>query len=98
MKKSFNQLKKDLKKGTKVKTIKNIVRPENEGEIREISIVQTNAIAFKRADGRDSWLWWTKAGDYEYEDNTFKVYTPETKLSNGKIIPRELTFIYEIEW
>ena len=89
MKKSFSQLKKDWKVGVKVKTVVNEIKPEFTGEIREISIVQTNAIAFKcirKGVETNSWLWWQKAKNYEYEDNIFKCY-------NDK---HELEFIYEI--
>ena len=88
-KKSFSQLKKDLKVGVKVKTVVNEIKPEFTGEIREISIVQTNAIAFKcirNGVETNSWLWWLKAKNYEYEDNTFKCFD-----DNGNVL-----FIYEI--
>ena len=31
--------------------------------VREIGKVQTNAVAFVKADGKLSWLWWPKAKD-----------------------------------
>lgn len=88
MKKPFTQLKRDLRKGVKVKTIKNIFKPENEGQEREIEIVQTNAIAFATESGRPSWLWWKKASNYEYEDNSIKVFED---------IKGEKTLVFEYE-
>ena len=46
--------------------------------VREIGKVQKNAVAFLRADGKLSWLWWPKAKDVKVEENTF------TLLQNGK--------------
>lgn len=83
MQKSFSQLKKDLKVGVKVKTITNNLKPDFNGEIREISIVQTNVIAFKCVrNGKEvnSWYWWGKTKDYEYEDNIFKCYDENHNL------------------
>jgi len=93
MLKSFSQLKKDLKVGVTVRTIRNNCKPEMTGEIRTISKVQTNAIAFKRSDGKDSWLWWGKANNYEYENNNIKVYDEPSKYNDFK---RTLVFEYEI--
>lgn len=87
--KSFSQLKRDLQVGTKVKTIFNTYKPELNDEVREISITQTNAIAFKCIRNNretNSWLWWAKAKNYEYEDNIFKCYNDN----------HELEFVYEI--
>lgn len=98
--KTFAQLKRDLVKGTTIKTIYNHFKPERNGEIRKIGKVQKNAIAFEIPQEQQvksiwgeiqtlSWLWWTKASNYEYEENIFKVYDEV----NGK---KELSFIYEI--
>lgn len=86
MKKTFAQLKRDLQIGVKVKTLYNYCKPERIGEIRPISQVQTNAIAFKKEDGRDSWLWWEKASQYDYNDNIVNCYNKAG----------ELEFTYEI--
>lgn len=92
--KSFLQLKKDLKVGTVIKTIKNFIKPEKEGEIRQIGKVQTNAIAFLRDDGRLSYLWWQGgASCIEYEGDTFKVYNPPARYNNYQ---KTLAFIYQI--
>jgi hypothetical protein len=86
MKKTFAQLKRDLQIGVKVKTLYNYCKPERIGEIRPISQVQTNAIAFKKDDGRDSWLWWEKTSQYDYNDNIVNCYNKAG----------ELEFTYEI--
>lgn len=86
--KSFAQLQRDMHLGVKVKTITNNCKPENNGEVREISKVQTNAIAFRRADGKDSWMWWDKKHNtFEYDNNILKVFW---KHDNS------LAFVYEI--
>jgi hypothetical protein len=95
--KTFAQLKRDIKEGSKIKTILNNIKPEKNGQIREIGKVQSNAIAFeipKHEQKRNiwgelqtlSWLWWGKASQYEYEDNIFKVFDEN----------KNLCFIYEI--
>ena len=94
MKKSFNQMKKDLHVGVKVKTIHNFIKPEKDGAVREIAKVQTNAIAFKdNTPSGLSWLWFAKAGNYEYEDNIIKVYDDPASYNNYQ---RTLVFEYEI--
>lgn len=78
MRKTFAQLKRDLQLGVKVKMIKREVNGK-EGkantEEREISIVQSNAVAFKTLlnDGTfgNSWLYFPKASQVEYIGNTF---------------------------
>ena len=98
--KSFSQLKRDIKKGTTIKTILNVWKPEKNGQTRKVGIVQTNAIAFEipKEEQKEnlrgeiqtlSWLWWGKASQYEYENNIFKVYD-EIK---GE---RVLSFVYQI--
>lgn len=98
--KTFAQLKKDMKEGTKVKTIYNAYKPERNGQVRTIGKVQTNAIAFCVPEEEQqpnifgevqklSWLWWKKANNYEYEGDTVKIYD-EYK---GE---RVLSFIYKI--
>ena len=83
MKKSFAQLKRDLQVNIKVKTIQNIFKQEFINEIRTISKVQSNAIAFKcirNGKETNSWLWWQKASNYEYTDNTFKIFDDNKNL------------------
>lgn len=76
--KSFAQLKRDLQVGTLVKTVHNYIKPEKDGQIRGIAIVQSNAIAFEANDlNKPSWIWW-KDHKVEYVGNTFKVYSKKT--------------------
>ena len=93
--KTFAQLKRDLQVGVKIKTITNNCKPEKNGEIREIVIAQTNAIAFKRDDGKPSWLWWPKqASTYiEYEGDIFRIYEAPNSWNDNK---KTLIFVYEI--
>lgn len=78
MKKTFAQLKRDLKEGVKVKMIKREVDGKEAKaitEAREITKVQSNAIAFKTLlpDGTigNSWLYFPKASQVEYIGNIF---------------------------
>jgi hypothetical protein len=88
MKKTFAQLKRDLQLGTKIQMIKREVNGKEEKVIteeREISIVQSNAIAFKtlKADGTvgNSWLYFPKASQVEYIGNTFIINDGYFKLT-----------------
>ena len=47
MKKTFAQLKKDLKEGMEIKTVLNNIRPERNGQVRKIVKGQTNDIDFE---------------------------------------------------
>ena len=78
MKKTFAQLKRDLQTGVKVKMIKREVNGREEKAItqeREVTKVQSNAVAFKTLlrDGTigNSWLYFPKASQVEYVGNTF---------------------------
>ena len=78
MKKTFAELKRDLQLGIKIKMIKREVNGKEEKAItedREISKVQSNAVAFKTLlpDGSigNSWLYFPKASEIEYIGNTF---------------------------
>ena len=78
MKKTFAELKRDLQLGIKIKMIKREVNGKEEKAItedREISKVQSNAVAFKTLlpDGSigNSWLYFPKASEVEYIGNTF---------------------------
>lgn len=76
MKKTFAQLKRDLQLGVKVKQVLNeVMGGITNGDVREIIIVQTNAIALKtKKDNKivNSWLYFPdKASDVEYIGNTF---------------------------
>ena len=54
--------------------------------VREIGKVQTNAVAFVKADGKLSWLWWPKAKDVQVEGDSFTI------LKDGKPLLR-YTFV-----
>ena len=78
MRKTFAQLKRDLQLGTKIKMIKREVNGKEEKTIteeRKITIVQSNAVAFKtlKPDGLivNSWLYFPKASQVEYIGDTF---------------------------
>ena len=80
MKKSFSQLKKDLKVGTKLKVIYHFRQNDTNGERflqdRVISKVQTNAFTSKWGDDtKDYWCYYpTNSNLVDYEDNTFTFY------------------------
>ncbi|MDD3085423.1 MAG: hypothetical protein PHU32_06065 [Candidatus ainarchaeum sp.] len=91
MKKTFAQLKRDLKVGVKVKQIKNEIWGTINDEIREISKVQTNAVAFRtNKNGKiiDSWLWLPEsASEVDYQDDVF--YFKSNNLMIGYKIIKE---------
>ena len=91
--KSLSQLKRDIKVGTVIKTVINNIKPEKNGQVRKVAKVQTNAIVFEDLmyDSKLSWLWWGKASDYEYEENTFRVFHTDLR-TNEKV----LDLVYEI--
>ena len=67
--KTLAELKRAIKVGTKILTVRKIVKTNSVGTIRTVDRVQTNAFTM---DG--SWLWWTKAKDYEIDGDTFAIY------------------------
>lgn len=77
--KSFAEFKRACTVGRKLHTIHHGYQtfpwkqPMDMG-VREISIVQSNAIAFRTDRGTDSWLHWPKASMVEVEGVTLKVY------------------------
>lgn len=89
MKKTFAQLKRDLQIGTKIRMIKREVNGQAASvipEVREITIVQSNAIALKTVlelDGMigNSWLYFPKASQVEYIGNTFIINDGDFKLT-----------------
>lgn len=94
--KTFSQLKRDLKAGTKIKTILNNIKPEKNGQIRTIQTVQTNAICFDDSSTRTgkSWLYYPPKAKYiKYYDNIFEVYDIPSKYNN---FTSDLIFKYEI--
>lgn len=80
MKKSFSQLKRDLKVGTKLKVLYHFRANDNNGERflqdRVISKVQTNAFTSKWGnDTKDYWCYYpTHAELVDYEDDKFTFY------------------------
>ena len=92
-KKTFAQLKRDLKVGTKIVQVRNdFWMGTINSDIREISIVQTNAVAFKtNKNGKivNSWLWFPKtASDVIYIGDEF-TFISEGKKISYKIIQKE---------
>lgn len=75
--KTFAQLKRDLKVGTKIKCIFNL-HGKNLNTIRTITRVQTNAVYIETNDGErtfESWLPFPKKSSFvKYENNTFEFY------------------------
>jgi hypothetical protein len=72
----LSQFKKQLKLG-QIYTAYNHIDEKHLG-IREVSKIQTNAVVFKRQDGKESWLFFPKAADFRSIDgNTFQVYENE---------------------
>lgn len=86
MVKSFNQLKKDLTVGTKIKVITHTIRPEVEGIIKTITKKQTNGFYTSCKDyknGANIWLEFpTSANLIEYTDNVFSIYDMGTRDLN----------------
>ena len=68
--KTFAELKRDLKVGTKIKCLEHSIRPERVGDITTLVIVQSNSI--KQDSGK--WLDIPSASLVSYNDNTFTVY------------------------
>lgn len=97
MKKTFAQLKRDLKVGKKLKLIYNASCQTYVGSTREISKVQTNAICLKtlHVEGyRNSYLWYPeKASLVEYEDNRFRFYNQSKWTNNERVLQFEYEFV-----
>ena len=90
MKKTFNQLKKDLQVGTTIKCIYNTHGKFLNLE-RTIIKVQTNAViieTFINGERKESFLWYPpKASQCEYIDNIFTFYSKDNeKLLSYEII------------
>ena len=47
---------------------------------RPVSIKQSNAIAFRTNEGKDSWMHFDKAENYEFKDDKVFIYWPECKV------------------
>lgn len=88
--KTFAEFKRAFILGAKFHTIfhrDRIGRDENGNTIwgdkdqgtREVSIVQTNAVAFRTDRGTDSWLHWPSAKDVIIKDNVLEVWELERR-------------------
>lgn len=109
--KTFAEFKRALTLGTLVHTVHHqTITGRDESGIsvlgdkdmgtRPVSIVQTNAIAFRTEKGTDSWIHWPAAKDVVIKDNTMIVYdhdcrfrdrtNPKIKLLTYTIQPAEV--------
>lgn len=64
----------------------NTVLPVPPTEERHVSVVQSNGIAFRRPDGRDSWLYWPKAADFKVEEGKACFYSEGKKLLTYEVL------------
>ncbi len=86
--KTFAQLKRDLQNiylnNGSIKTLTNNIKPEKNGQTRQIHNLQTNAIIFKDETTRtgNSYLWYPKTSYIKYYDDILEIYedTAQTKL------------------
>lgn len=96
---TFASIKRSFKVGTKFETIYhkefagrdengNVLYKDKNMGVREVSIVQSNAVAFKNeATGRDSWLQYPKASDVKViDDRTFQVYEDGDLILTYKLV------------
>jgi len=77
--KTLSELKRTLQKGIKLKMVySDVTNNRLIGTEREISIVQTNAIALQtiKADGSicNSWFQYPKSSELEYDGNSFSIF------------------------
>lgn len=97
MKKTFAQLKRDLKVGKKLKLIYNAGCQTYVGSIREISKVQTSAFCLNTLfeEGyKDSYVWYPeKASLVEYEDNRIRFYAQPKWKNNERILSLEYELV-----
>lgn len=54
--------------------------PTPEPQDREVSRVQTNAVAFRKPDGRESWLFWPKAAFFRVENGAAVIVNDDGKM------------------
>ena len=69
------ELKRRLRVGTRVELIN--PRSPRQAGVREVSRVQTNAVAFRNADGRESWLDFPTAKHLSGTPTGFIIHDPE---------------------
>lgn len=87
--KNLTELKKRLVIGAKLIAYNHIDKKDL-GE-RVLSIKQTNAVAFRLENGKDSWLQMPKASEVTLRENSFTI----TELENGVKIPI-LTYTFAV--
>ena len=58
---------------------------------RPVSIKQSNAVAFKTKEDKDSWMHFSKAECYEFKDDKVFIYWPRCEFGNT---PRQLVLEY----
>lgn len=63
-----------------------IVFRDKDNGVRDVSIVQTNAVAFRRPDGKDSWLHFGKASEWRFENEKAIHLTPRDNSANSPLI------------
>jgi len=88
MPKNLNQLKSFLKIGLKLKIKYHRTRPDEVGKIREITIKQTNSVAYKDLSRPNSdlvWFYYPKPDLIQFSDNGFSIFNAQ----NDKIITYE---------
>lgn len=74
MKKTFNNLKRDLKIGMNIKCIEHNIKPDRVGITGNICKVQSNAIV-RNIEGKEIWLYYPNSANLvEYIDNRFSFY------------------------
>lgn len=79
---SLAEFKRKLQVGSKWQALNHI--DQKDLGIREVSKVQTNAVAFKMPNGRDSWLYFPKAKDLKVEGDSFTVLEDGTPILTYK--------------
>jgi hypothetical protein len=91
--KNLNQLKKILNKGFQLKIKYHRARPNEVGNIREVAVIQNNAIAYKDLSKPNSdliWFYYPKANEIDFQENGFTVYF--TNEPTKKMITYEYYF------
>ena len=94
--KNLNQLKKSLKKGTRLQIVTHC-RPEWAGQLREITVANTQGFysiipdepdhkVSKGNDGKGSVLWWSNAPFWDFTDGVCSLYSSDTKRTEEYLI------------
>lgn len=72
--KNLSQFKKALTVGSRWKLEAEWLGEQPEERI--VEVVQTNAVAFRRPNGKLSWLYFDKAADWEFKDGSAFFWKP----------------------